>query len=193
MASTRRIGTETSGTRKLLLQAAAELMREEGYAEVTSRKLAKRAGLKAQLVHYYFRTMGDLFAELFHQATQYHLKQLDEAAASDEPLVRMFEISCDPANAAMQMEFLALANHRKEMHVLIADFGKELNDRESAIIRAAVMPDGLAAAKATAEELATIIQTGARGLAFAGRFNTERFDNARVAVIAWLRLLSAGG
>ena len=193
MTSNRRIGTESSETRKLLLQAAAELMREEGYAEVTSRKLAKRAGLKPQLVHYYFRTMGDLFAELFRQATDDHLKQLDEAATSGEPLVRMFEISCDPANAVLQMEFLALANHRKEMHALIAAFGKELNDRESAIIRAAVTAHGLEAAKATPEELATIIQTGARGLAFAGRFNSERFGNARNAILSWLRVLSAGG
>jgi hypothetical protein len=41
MASNRRIGTETSETRALLLRAAGELMRDEGYAEVTSRKLAK--------------------------------------------------------------------------------------------------------------------------------------------------------
>lgn len=45
MASNRRIGTETSQTRNLLLQAAANLMRDEGYAEVSSRKLARKAGL----------------------------------------------------------------------------------------------------------------------------------------------------
>jgi TetR/AcrR family transcriptional regulator len=192
MTSNRRIGTETSETRKLLLQAAAELMRDEGYAEVTSRKLARKAGLKPQLVHYYFRTMGDLFTALFHQVTLQHLSLLDEAAMSDNPLVRMFELSCDPTNAALQMEFLALANHRKEMHALIAEFGHELNTREAAIIRAAIPTEGLAKAKATPEELATIIQTAARGLAFAGRFNTERFNNARGAVIGWLKLLAAG-
>jgi AcrR family transcriptional regulator len=192
MASSRRIGTESSETRKLLLQSAAELMRDEGYAEVTSRKLARKAGLKPQLVHYYFRTMGDLFAELFRQVTAHHLEMLDEAARSDDPLVRMFELSCDPANAALQMEFLALANHRKEMHALIAEFGRELNEAEAAIIRAAIPEVGLAKARATPEELATIIQTAARGLAFAGRFNTERFNNARGAVIGWLRLLVSG-
>ena len=186
MASTRRIGTKTSETRKLLLQAAAELMREEGYAEVTSRKLAKRAGLKPQLVHYYFRTMGDLFAELFRQATEYQIKQLDRIAQSDNPLVAMFELSCDPSNAALQLEFLALANHRKEMHALIAEFGHELNRREAAIIRAAMTSERLAALKATPEELATMIQTAARGLAFAGRFNSERFNKARGIAIGWL-------
>ena len=158
---------------------------------MTSRKLARKAGLKPQLVHYYFRTMGDLFAELFRQVTEHHLKLLDEAAQSGDPLARMFEISCDPTNAALQLEFLALANHRKEMHALIAEFGLELNNREAAIIRSAISPRGLAMARATPEELATILQTGAHGLAFAGRFNSERFNHARDAVIGWLRMLTA--
>lgn len=189
--SSRRIGTQASETRKLLLRAAGELMVEEGYAEVTSRKLARKAGLKPQLVHYYFRTMGDLFAELFQQATEHHLKRLDEIAKADDPLVRMFELSCDPANAAMHLEFLALANHRKEMHALIAEFGHELNAREAAIVRAAVSAEGLDLAKATPEELATVVETVARGLAFAGKFNTGRFEHARDTVINWLRMLCA--
>ena len=192
MASKRRIGNESSETRQQLLRAAGDLMREEGYAEVTSRKLARKAGLKPQLVHYYFRTMGDLFTELFRQATEYHLNQLDEAARSDDPMVAMFEISCDAANAAMQLEFLALANHRKEMHALIAEFGHELNRRETAIVRATMTAEGLDVAKATPEEIATIIETVARGLAFAGKFNTDRFTNARNTVIRWLRLLGQG-
>lgn len=190
MASSRRIGTESSVTRGQLLRAAGELMLEEGYAEVTSRKLARKAGLKPQLVHYYFRTMGDLFAELFRQSTEHHLAQLDGAARSDEPLVAMFELSCDVANSAMQLEFLALANHRKELHTLIADFGHRLNRREAEIIRTAVSPTILERAGATPEQLASILETTARGLAFSSRFNAERFQNARDTVIAWLRQLS---
>lgn len=189
MTSKRRIGTEASETRKVLLRAAGELMLEEGYAEVTSRKLARKAGLKPQLVHYYFRTMSDLFTELFTLATQHHLRQLDELVNAEDPLVRMFELSCDSANAAMHLEFLALANHRKEMHALIQQFGHELNKREAAIVKAAVSAEGLDLSKATPEELATIIQTAARGLAFAGKFNTERFQNARNRVICWLRMI----
>ena len=45
----------------------------------------------------------------------------------------------------------------------------------------------------SAQELATIIQTSARGLAFAGRFNSERFSHARDTVISWLRMLAAAG
>ena len=36
---------------------------KECYAAVTSRRLANKAGLKPQLVHYYFRTMEELFVD----------------------------------------------------------------------------------------------------------------------------------
>lgn len=192
MAASRRLGKEDSGSRMALLRAAEALMREEGYAEVTSRKLARRAGLKPQLVHYYFRTMGDLFTALFRQATTQQLARVEEAAQADEPLVRLFEISCDPATAGLQLEFLALANHRKELHALIAEFGSVLNAREAEIIIGAVGDEGIARSGATAAELATIIQTAARGLAFAGKFNAERHAMARDRVLTWLRDLARG-
>lgn len=190
MASNRRIGKEESETRQALLRAAEALMREEGYAEVTSRKLARRAGLKPQLVHYYFRTMGDLFLALFRQATAEQLARVEEAARAEEPLVRLFEISCDPATARLQLEFLALANHRKELHALIAEFGSALNAREAGIIVESIGAEGLRRSGATAAELATIIQTAARGLAFAGKFNAERHAAARDRVLTWLRELA---
>ena len=43
---------------------------EEGYAAVTSRRVADAAGLKPQLVHYYFRTMEDLFLEVFRRRAE---------------------------------------------------------------------------------------------------------------------------
>lgn len=191
MASNRRIGSKSSETRKILLQAAEQLMREEGYAEVTSRKLARRAGLKPQLVHYYFRTMGDLFEELFRTSAGQYLEIVEEIARSDDPLARLFLLSSDPSTAVLQLEFLALANHRKEMHELIIEFGRKLNDRVADIVRAAMRAEGLALTRATPEELATIIETLSRGLAFAGKFSTERTEEARAVVLSWLRLLSA--
>src|SRR5690606_21688674 len=64
-SSSRRIGAPDSKTRTRLLDAAERLLLREGYASVTSRRVAAEAGLKPQLVHYYFRTMDDLFLEVF--------------------------------------------------------------------------------------------------------------------------------
>ncbi|MFK4873531.1 TetR/AcrR family transcriptional regulator [Novosphingobium sp. ZW T3_23] len=175
----------------MLLAAAGDLMREEGYAQVTSRKLAQRAGLKPQLVHYYFRTMGDLFEALFKSSTELYLQHLDRIAAGREPLARLFEMNSDPASAIMQIEFLALANHRKEMHDLIADFGQALNYRVAGIVRQEISARRLPLPDSTPEEIAAILEAVARGLAFSGRFNEDRFASARKAIYAWLEKMGS--
>jgi AcrR family transcriptional regulator len=182
----RRIGKENSETRQLLLSAAEELMRDEGYAEVTSRKLARRADLKPQLVHYYFRTMDELYEALFHQVTEKYLTAMKDVAQGEDALVKMFELSCDTSRAALHLEFLALANHRKPMRALIADFAVELNRVEADIIRSAMQRHGIETPGVTPEELSTIIETVARGLAFASQINTDRFNRARSVITDWL-------
>lgn len=182
----RRIGKENSETRQALLEAAEHLMREEGYAEVTSRKLARRAELKPQLVHYYFRTMDELFEALFMRVAERHLVALNAVVQDENALVRMFELSCDTRSSALHLEFLALANHRKAIRTCIAQFGAELNRIEAGIIREAMAREGIETPGVTPEELSTIIETVARGLAFASTLNHERFLDARRVIAFWL-------
>ena len=56
MAPARRSPVDGSVTRTALLDAAAAVMLEEGYAAVTTRRLAQRAGVNNGLVSYYFVT-----------------------------------------------------------------------------------------------------------------------------------------
>ena len=117
---TRRIGAETSKTRAALLDAAEWLMLEDGYAAVTSRRVAARAGLKPQLVHYYFRTMDDLFLALFRRRAEQGVDRQARALASEQPLWALWDLSRDPRGTALTMEFIALANHRKAIRAEIA-------------------------------------------------------------------------
>jgi len=125
MASTRRIGSEDSKTRSALLDAAQELMLEEGYAAVTSRRVAARADLKPQLVHYYFRTMDDLFLALFRRGAERNLDRQERALASPQPLRALWTFSTDRAGTALTMEFTALANHRKTIRDEIARYAEQ--------------------------------------------------------------------
>jgi TetR/AcrR family transcriptional regulator len=124
MSSGRRIGAEDSKSRAALLDAALALMVEEGYAAVTSRKVAARAGLKPQLVHYYFRTMDDLFLALLHRGAERNLERHATALASDQPLWALWAFSNEPAGTALNVEFAALANHRKTIRAEIAAYGE---------------------------------------------------------------------
>jgi AcrR family transcriptional regulator len=125
MTTTRRIGAEDSTSRSALLDAARQLMLEEGYAAVTSRRVAAKAGLKPQLVHYYFRTMDDLFIALVRRGAEQSLARQALALASPQPLRALWELSTDPAATKLQMELVALANHRKALRSELAGYAEE--------------------------------------------------------------------
>jgi TetR/AcrR family transcriptional regulator len=130
VTSERRLGAEDSKSRVALLDAAQSLMLEEGYASVTSRKVAARAGLKPQLVHYYFRTMDDLFLALFQRGAERNLERHAQALASDQPLRALWEFSNEPAGTALTMEFTALANHRKTIRAEIAAYAERFRQHQ---------------------------------------------------------------
>jgi AcrR family transcriptional regulator len=128
VVNARRIGSEDSATRTALVDAAQELMVEEGYAAVTSRKVAARAGLKPQLVHYYFRTMDDLFLAVVRRGAEHNLERQARALASEQPLRALWAFSADPAGAKLQMELIALGNHRKVVRDELAGYAQRFRE-----------------------------------------------------------------
>jgi AcrR family transcriptional regulator len=124
MASARRIGSPDAKNRAILLDAAERLMLEEGYAAVSSRRVASKAGLKPQLVHYYFRAMDDLFLAVFRRRAEEGLQRQAQALASAQPLRALWEYSTDPAGTALTMEFIALASHRETIRTEIANYAE---------------------------------------------------------------------
>ena len=120
----RRIGAQDSKTRVQLLDAAELVLLEEGYAGVTSRRVAAKAGLKPQLVHYYFRTMDDLFLEVFRRRAEENVARVQKAIATDGSLRVLWQQNADPRGARFNIEFVALANHRKAIRTEIARYAE---------------------------------------------------------------------
>ncbi len=143
MTSARRIGAPDAKNRGLLLDAAEQLMFEEGYAAVTSRRLAGRAGLKPQLVHYYFRTMDELFLEVFRRRAEEGLQVQAQALQSPQPLWALWRFGTDPAFTRISMEFMALANHRKEMRAEIAYYAERFREEQRQAVTAALQRYGV--------------------------------------------------
>jgi TetR/AcrR family transcriptional regulator len=114
----------------LLLDAAEQLMLEEGYAAVSSRRVAGKAGLKPQLVHYYFRTMDDLFLAVYRRRAEQNLERYAQALASARPLGALWRLSTDPRGTAFIMEFVALANHRKAIRTEIAQHAERFRQMQ---------------------------------------------------------------
>jgi AcrR family transcriptional regulator len=139
----RRIGAADSKTRARLVEAAEELLLEEGYAAVTSRRVGARAGLKAQLVHYYFRTMDDLFTEVFRRRAEENFARFERAMAADPSLRTLWRLNADPRGAAFSIEFVALANHRKVIRVEIARYAERFRSAQLEALAAALAADGI--------------------------------------------------
>jgi AcrR family transcriptional regulator len=143
MAATRRIGSEDSKTRAALLDAAQQLMLEEGYAAVTTRRVAAEAGLKPQLVHYYFRSMDDLFLALLRRGAEQNRERLARALASPQPLRALWAFSSERSGTALRMEFTALANHRKVIRAEFAAYGEQFRALQAAVLERLLDEHGL--------------------------------------------------
>jgi len=122
MASTRPEHTEEIDARTALLDAVERLMLSEGYAAVTSRRVAAEAGVNAGLVYYYFGPMDNLFVEVFRRSAARMLGRQAEALASEQPLWALWDLIGDQTNTALNLEFLALGNHRKVVMDEMKDF-----------------------------------------------------------------------
>lgn len=118
-------------------------MVEGGYASVTSRRVAAAAGVKPQLVHYYFRTMDDLFLAVFRRGAELNLARQAEAMASPQPLHALWHFSCDPAGTTLTFEFTALANHRKAIRAEIAEFARQFRHNQQAALATALANAGV--------------------------------------------------
>jgi AcrR family transcriptional regulator len=125
MAPARRSPVDDSATRTALLDAAAAVMLEEGYAAVSTRRVAERAGVNNGLVSYYFGTLDSLFIELFRRGAERSLARLTRALQSPQPLWALWELTHDFTSNALTMEFIALANHRKAIRAEIAEYSRK--------------------------------------------------------------------
>jgi AcrR family transcriptional regulator len=130
MTSARRIGAPDAKNRGVLLDAAEQLMLEEGYAAVTSRRVAEKAALKPQLVHYYFRTMDELFLAAFRRRAEEGLEAQAQVLQARQPLWALWRFSTYPAATAITMEFIALANHRKALKAEIAYYAERFREEQ---------------------------------------------------------------
>ncbi|OBI43156.1 TetR family transcriptional regulator [Mycobacterium kyorinense] len=144
MTSARRIGAPDAKNRGVLLDAAEQLMLEEGYAAVTSRRVAEKAALKPQLVHYYFRTMDDLFLAAFRRRAEEGLQVQAQALQSPQPLWALWRFSTDPAATALTMEFVALANHRKALKAEIGYYAERFREEQHKTLSAVLERYGMA-------------------------------------------------
>lgn len=129
MAGGRRRGEESGSTRTAILNATETIMLEEGYAAVSSRRVAAVAGLKSQLVYYHFGTMDSLFLAVFERAEEQFFKRHLQALTAPDPLRAFWGLSID-ARTRLFQEFQALASHNKPVRAALARAAEKARETE---------------------------------------------------------------
>jgi AcrR family transcriptional regulator len=139
-------------------------MRDEGYAAVSSRRVANAAGLKSQLVHYHFGTMDELFLALFQRAEAQHIEQHLQAFTSARPLRELWALSIDRTGMELIFEFMALANHRPVIRRELARATERTRAMQVAMLKGMLQQLGVSSAICPPNVLSLLIAGLARAL-----------------------------
>lgn len=135
MATARRKGSESSETRARLLDVTERLMLKEGYAAVSSRRVASAADVTPALVHYYFGTIDDLFLAVLRRRADGMLeRQRDILRAADNPIRALWDAANDPARTGFVLEFMSLANHRKVVRAELAAYSDRFRTMQLEVV-----------------------------------------------------------
>jgi len=129
--STRRIGAQNSAGRDAILKAAIAVLQEEGAAGLTASNVAKRADVKAHMVHYYFRSIEDLVLALIRQHGSLGLKNTARAIASDEPLRALWEVETSFKWMSVAMELSNIAIRREDMRTEMMRYIEDMRNLQA--------------------------------------------------------------
>jgi TetR/AcrR family transcriptional regulator, regulator of autoinduction and epiphytic fitness len=165
----KRIRRDPDTTRALILDTTERLMVEEGYAAVSTRRIALELGLNAATIHYYYPTTDDVFIALHHRMSERQLAELEKVLDCADPVRALWQFQSGWGRTALGVEFLALANHRKAIGDVLAASTNASRAAAAAAIERTVGQLSLGSVKVPPVALGTILVAVGRLLANEGR------------------------
>jgi AcrR family transcriptional regulator len=167
----------------MLIDATIHIMIEEGYAAATSRRVAAEAGVKPALVHYYFPTMDELYLDVFRRGAAAYLERQKEALASDRPLHAFWDTLIEPKDTRLLLEFMGLANHRKEIRAEISAWQERWREMQITALNFISREHGLDPTEFPPAALAVILASIGRMLIFEQGLGTSGGHDEAVALV----------
>jgi AcrR family transcriptional regulator len=161
---TRRLGLQSAPSRALLVAAADNILIEEGAHAISARRVAERAGLKPQLVHYYFRTMDDLLIAVFRGAQEGYLSRHDGALATRHPLNALWQLNNDQRGTRRMMEFIVMAGRREAVREVIMESAAQFRKLQIKAISRVLKERGIDRRTFPPAGVALLMATLARGV-----------------------------
>lgn len=186
----RRIGAEKSETRALIVDVTEQVIREEGYAAASTRRVALRAGLNPSLVHYYFPSTDDLLLAVFERGAAQSDAMIAAALASNDPVRALWQFFRDDSRTALSVEFIALAIRRAAIREQISAHVSAMRAQQIALFER-VLGERLAQASGCSPAGLSVILAGVGRALFmeAALGVTSGHDEAIQYVEKWLDAL----
>ena len=82
-------------TRTRIIEATRSRLLADGYAGLSTRKVAEEAGVPLSQLHYHFGSKGALIIALFSEENERLLERQSRMYAQDQPLWQRYEQACD--------------------------------------------------------------------------------------------------
>jgi AcrR family transcriptional regulator len=124
------MGSKDSKIRAELIDAAADILWNEGYVALTAGNLAKKVNLKRQIVHYYFGTIEDLLVAVIQEIGGNIYSRFEESLESENPLRAIQEYT--GLATSLNFEMMALSfrmeNVRLELKRFITKYRQMASD-----------------------------------------------------------------
>lgn len=183
--------------REALLDAAERLVVAEGYAAVTTRRLADEAGLNHGLIHYYFGSMEELFVQVLERFTASLIERQQEMYTQDIPFLDKWRAAMeyldeDAASGYQKLwlELQAMAWNKPELRERVAKVNAAWRAVLTETFEAAVKEYDLAGTPFPVDSLVSLVMTFNQGLILERLSGvTEGHASLLESIDAWLSSL----
>jgi AcrR family transcriptional regulator len=138
-----------------LIDAAKDIICEQGYGALTARTLADRLSLKRQIVHYYFESMDELLIQLVRRSAERTLVELDDPEVRSDPLRAIWRMCNDRDSAVLALELAALAARKPQLRAAVRDAAEAMRAVQAGLLSRYLEEKGLPAS--IDPEVATIV------------------------------------
>lgn len=152
--------------RTALMDAAERLLISTGYASISTRRLADEAGINHGLVHYYFGSMDELFAQVLERFTEQLIIRQRAMYARDVPFLEKWRTAMGYLDQDLEsgyqkiwLELQALAWNRPELRDRVARVDEEWRAVVTDAIRDAVKSYGIESDAFPLEAIVSLVAT----------------------------------
>jgi AcrR family transcriptional regulator len=192
-------GSSRARAVEAFLDAAERLLVSVGHAGITTRRLAREAGLNQGLVHYYFGSLDELLLQALERFTSRLIERQRAMYAADAPFVEKWRRAMEYLEEDLAagypkiwLELQALGWNRPEVRERVARVNAEWRAVLTEAFRTAAREYGLVLGRDRLDALVSLVMTFNQGMELERLSGISQGHDQLLAVIdEWLR--SQGG